>query len=288
MNLLRGARFFLAIHEEGRFGLAATRLGITQPPLSQGLKRFEAALGVSLLQRGPGGVSLTPAGASVLPLVRTLLAAEDELRAAAAALAAASSEVRLGVLPELPDGVVAGLAAVDVAGPDTEVHLQTASSAAIVEEVQRHRLDVGIVEHPAVLGDLSGGDVVLLPTWLLVPAGGAVDGPLRRLVTRPLAVTARSDAPAARDLLADTLLQHGVTHGTVTVADDRAALALVAGGRACALTADPEAGAPAVARVPLGIEPLPLRLRVIHRAGDTGAAEVAERIERHLRASAEP
>ncbi|HXH58584.1 LysR family transcriptional regulator [Iamia sp.] len=286
MNLLRGARFFLTVHEEGRFGRAAARLGITQPPLSQGLKRFEESLGMTLLRRGSGGVSLTPAGASLLPLVRALLVAEDELRSAAAGLAAARSGVRVGVVPDVPVRVAAGLAGPDVAEPDAEVHLHTASSTAIVEEVERHRLDVGVIEHPTVVGDLVGGDVILYPTWLLVSGDGSADGPLRRLVTRPVAVTSRHDAPAARDLLADTLLQHGVNHGTLTVADDRAALALVAAGRACALTADPGAGAPGVARVALGVDPLPLRLRVVHRPDDEVAGVAAARVERHLRSAA--
>ncbi|MGI8311588.1 LysR family transcriptional regulator [Saccharopolyspora hattusasensis] len=59
--------------EEGHFGHAADRLGMTQPPLSQGVQRLEARLGVTLLTRGSRGVRLTTAGAELLPRDRALL-----------------------------------------------------------------------------------------------------------------------------------------------------------------------------------------------------------------------
>lgn len=50
----RHLEIFVALAEEQHFGAAAQRVGITQPPLSQGLRRLEALLGVRHLDR-PGG-----------------------------------------------------------------------------------------------------------------------------------------------------------------------------------------------------------------------------------------
>ncbi len=69
----RHLQIFVAIADERHFGDAARVVGITQPPLSQGLRRLETLVGAKLFERGPGQVELTPAGAALLPFARRAL-----------------------------------------------------------------------------------------------------------------------------------------------------------------------------------------------------------------------
>ena len=61
---------FVAVVDEGSFTRAARRIGITQPSLSQHIRALEAELDGAVLDRLPRGVSLTPAGRSLLPEAR--------------------------------------------------------------------------------------------------------------------------------------------------------------------------------------------------------------------------
>ncbi|NUV84630.1 LysR family transcriptional regulator [Streptomyces sp. KAI-26] len=297
----RHLEIFVALAEEEHFGAAAQRVGITQPPLSQGLRRLEALLGVRLFER-ERGVFLTEEGALLLPHARRALAALAELRETGAREHADGRRLRLGLAPEVPAPLAADVAAAPVrAGDRARISTVTAPTASLLSDVASGRLDLAVVRHPSVLHGLAAGQVILLPTWILTPAGSATPagwtGPdrsadsggaaraggaagaddateaggavVRRL---PVAVRPRGEAPAAHDLFVDTLASRGRRVETVVVADERAGLALVAAGQAVLVTADETLTASRVERRRATDPPLPLRLRVVWNPRRSGAA----------------
>ncbi|MEV0910760.1 LysR family transcriptional regulator [Streptomyces hokutonensis] len=108
---LRQLRYFVAVAEELNFGRAADRLLIAGPSLSQQIKALERDLGVRLFDRDRRSVSLTPAGAALLPHTRALLERADDLRRRAGRLAG-SEAVRLGYVNWLPADLTARTAGV--------------------------------------------------------------------------------------------------------------------------------------------------------------------------------
>ncbi|MER5792767.1 LysR family transcriptional regulator [Streptomyces sp. NPDC001980] len=108
---LRQLRYFVAVAEELNFGRAAERLLIAGPSLSQQIKVLERDLGVRLFDRDRRSVSLTPAGAALLPHTRDLLERADDLRRRAGRLAGSRS-VRLGYVNWLPPDLGSRTAAV--------------------------------------------------------------------------------------------------------------------------------------------------------------------------------
>ncbi|MEU0922339.1 LysR family transcriptional regulator [Streptomyces cyaneofuscatus] len=270
----RHLEIFVALAEEEHFGAAAQRVGITQPPLSQGLRRLEALLGVRLFER-ERGVFLTEEGALLLPHARRALAALAELRETGAREHAGGRRLRLGLAPEVPAPLAADVAAAPVrAGDRARISTVTAPTATLLSDVASGRLDLAVVRHPSVLHGLAAGQVILLPTWILAPArppesGDSPAGPSPRRL--PVAVRPRGEAPAAHDLFVDTLASRGRRVETVVVTDERAGLALVAAGQAVLVTADEALTASRVERRRAVDPPLPLRLRVVWNPRRSGS-----------------
>ncbi|GAB2762349.1 LysR substrate-binding domain-containing protein [Salinifilum aidingensis] len=94
---LRHLETFVVVAEELNFRRAAQRLHMSQPPLSQQIKRLENEVGVSLLRRTTRSVTLTAAGEAFLAEVRKMLtAAHAAPLAARRAAAGQTGSLRLG------------------------------------------------------------------------------------------------------------------------------------------------------------------------------------------------
>ncbi|WP_225890287.1 MULTISPECIES: LysR family transcriptional regulator [Streptomyces] len=107
---LRTLRYFVAVAEELHFGRAATRLHMSQPPLSRAIKQLEADVGALLFVRSPAGVTLTPVGTVLLDEARALLDHADRVRVRVSA-AAGVTTITVGILGDGTDPGVSRLAA---------------------------------------------------------------------------------------------------------------------------------------------------------------------------------
>jgi DNA-binding transcriptional LysR family regulator len=222
MNIdLRQLRYFATVAEELHFGRAATRLHMTQPPLSQTIQALEELLGTPLFVRSRRGVALTPAGAALLPEARRLLAQSAELpelvrRAAAGesgrlALAFVSS-ADYSVLPPF-------LRTYRAQFPQVQIVLQEATSDLQVDDLLHNRIDAGLLIPPLpdkARAELDYLKVLSEPLILAAPAGLAAlqgGGPvwLKDLPPLPLIIFPRPIAPALHDAILGCFHAAGVT-----------------------------------------------------------------------------
>src|SRR3982074_393914 len=81
---LHQLRYFVAVADQRHFTKAARELSVAQPSVSKQIRRLEDELGAPLFHRMRGNVALTPAGETLLPLARRVLAdvagAESEVQ----------------------------------------------------------------------------------------------------------------------------------------------------------------------------------------------------------------
>lgn len=284
MDLIRYLSFFVAVAEEGHFGRAASALGMTQPPLSQGLRRLERRLGVDLVHRTRHGAVLTPAGLELLPRARLLVDDAERLLAEAQRIARTRGTVRWGAIPALPDRVVTACVTAlrTELGAEVTVSTTVGTTVDLVSQVRFGLCDTAVVEHPALVDGVEAGPVVKVPRWVVVPEGHRCADTERptfpMLAGLSFAAPARTANPPAFDTVRDLLRERGLDAPTVTVRDDRGVFAAVAAGTCFGLTTCPPAPTPGVAWVRMAPQATALRVRVVRRAGAEAPAEALDRV----------
>lgn len=282
MDLIRHLSFFVAVAEEGHFGHAAERLGMTQPPLSQGVRRLEQRIGTDLVRRGPRSVSLTEAGRQLLPRARLLVSDAARFDEEARRIAGGpSAAVRWGVCSTVSDEIVLRCVKALKGGitePSTRVSTTTAPTTELVDVLRNGAIDVAVVDHPAILTGLECGPVLSLRRWVVVPEGHAVatakKPQLRMLRGLALTTRPRSDNQPAHDLFLDMLRSKGIDPDLRVSKDLRDLLGQVASGECFGVTATPPRPMDGVVWVDMLRAELSSRLRIVCRQGHAPHAAI--------------
>ena len=142
---LRQLAYVVAVAEEGGFTRAAAREHVAQPGVSAQVRRLEAELGQPLFDRGAGTVTLTAAGAAVLPFARAALAGAAGVRTAIDELTGLlRGHVAIGVVPSVGGRLADALAAFHAAHPAVEITLAEDTSDALLDGVRACRLDLAL------------------------------------------------------------------------------------------------------------------------------------------------
>jgi DNA-binding transcriptional LysR family regulator len=149
---------FVCIADAQSFAKAARRLSKTQPTISTHINRLENLLGLPLVVRGSGRreVSLTPSGATLLPLARGILELQAEAWKRLNNIEIAGS-VRLGVTEDHAASVVPKLVGLFRGlHPDVDVDIQTGMTLRMRHELG-DRFDIVIAAQPL---DSGSGEVL--------------------------------------------------------------------------------------------------------------------------------
>ncbi len=143
MNLSQ-LRFVAAVAQTGSFSRAAERCTVTQPTLSNGIAQLEDELGGRVFERTTRRVSLTPFGRHLLPLIRAVVEARDELeKAAAAYLNPAHKLIRIGLSPLIDTALLtAVLDPYRRRHPDVEVFFKECFLGDLAERLDEEKLDI--------------------------------------------------------------------------------------------------------------------------------------------------
>ncbi|KAA0941430.1 LysR family transcriptional regulator [Streptomyces apricus] len=173
---LRTLRYFVAVAEELHFGRAATRLHMSQPPLSRAIRQLETELGGALFDRSSAGVALTPVGTVLLGEARALLA-RAELARARVAGAAGAAALTVGILGDSTDPRVTRLAAAHRARhPHVEVRVRETDLTDPTCGLRAGPVDVALTRGPFDTAGLTVRDLRADPVGALLRA----DDPLAR------------------------------------------------------------------------------------------------------------
>jgi LysR family hydrogen peroxide-inducible transcriptional activator len=172
MNL-RDLKYLVALAEHRHFGRAAAASFVSQPTLSTQIRKLEDELGVTLIERAPRRVMLTPIGLEIADRARGVIAGVEQMtELARRSRDPEAGSVRLGVFPTLAPYLLPHvLPGVRERFPRLELLLVEEKTDAILQRLRDGRLDAGILALPVHDEQLHIEPLFDEPFMLAVPNG---------------------------------------------------------------------------------------------------------------------
>ena len=150
MLTLRQLRYFEALAEQCHFGRAAQQCNVSQPALSMQIAELEKDLGITLVERGPRGVSLTDAGAEIARRARQILSSVADLADYGQHRGRVLvGDLRLGVIPSIgPYLLPSVLPALKQKFPELRLSLRETQTQHLIAELLDGQIDVTLLALP--------------------------------------------------------------------------------------------------------------------------------------------
>nr|WP_162595000.1 LysR family transcriptional regulator [Variovorax sp. PBL-E5] len=216
MNVtLRQLRAFVEVAEAKHFTRAADKLELSQSTVSSLVRELEANLDLRLFDRHTRMLSLTQAGAEILPLARKALADLDSVLGSSSdlktlgrgrvSIAASSLQAAL-MLPRM-------IREFGVAHPGVTVDLHDVAQPDVPEMVRSGAVDFGIGTESGLRQDVASRLLTTDTYAVMMPAGHALSRK-KELTWRDLEGYPLIGSPAGnplREQIDMTLARHGIT-----------------------------------------------------------------------------
>jgi DNA-binding transcriptional LysR family regulator len=140
--------YITAVARLSSFRRAAEELHISQPALSETVRKLERELGVEVLERGRSGVRISDEGRELLPHMLDVIEAVDNLRRAAGDQHQSSRVVRLGTVTAATAPLLTPtIRRFHEAHPATQVEVVGAQQERIHRGLLEGGLDLGLVNY---------------------------------------------------------------------------------------------------------------------------------------------
>jgi aminoethylphosphonate catabolism LysR family transcriptional regulator len=236
-------RAFHFVALAGGFSRAAREMAVSQSSLSAQVRQLETKSGLSLFERKPLGVALTPDGHVLFDVTKRLFAAEAEARAILRSRRQGGGHLR--VAADAAFHSVQILARLKSSRPDLTFTLSIGNSGHVIEQLVNHRADVGITARRPPDPQLHVRPILSMRIGIFVPAGHEWSG-RGEIATAELAgrtIVLREKGSVTRETFESTLADHQVAPGSMIEVSSREAVCeVVAAGLGIGIIADREIG----------------------------------------------
>lgn len=169
---LRDLRYFVAIAQHGNVSRAAEQLQLSQPALSEQIRKLEDELGSPLFTRTSRGMVLTDAGEAFLPHARSVLAQADAaVESVHLVTHGLGGTLTLGFIDSAALAILPPLIRRFTSRfPNVRLRLRELGTQQQLEAIEQGQIDVGIVSGPFWNAGVAGKRIATEDLFVAVPA----------------------------------------------------------------------------------------------------------------------
>lgn len=166
-------RYIVAVARERHFGRAAEACFVSQPTLSVAVKKLEEELGVQLFERGPGEVSVTPAGLKIVEQAQRVLEEASRIKdLAAAGRDPLAGPLRLGAIYTIGPYLLPKLIPIlRRTAPAMQLHIQENFTHRLSDALKGGEVDVILIALPFKEPGIVTRALYDEPFFVAVPKG---------------------------------------------------------------------------------------------------------------------